>query len=208
MSTGSSEGLVLDDLSDEELIAGFLDRGGRDERPFTVLLRRHRGLVWRVALGFFGNPQDAEDMTQEVFFTAYRKLNQFKGEASFRTWLHRIATNRCKNELRRRSRRLRTAGEPFEEIVTATVDASPGPEEVTIGRRGLQRLALAMESLSREERALLRLVEIDQTPYREVAETLGLSVGAVKMRVLRARAHLREVFDSAATDRQTPGRDR
>lgn len=186
----------LTELSDEELVGRMLDRGDRDERPFGELFRRHKGLVWRVALGFFGNVQDAEDMTQDVFFTAHRKLAQFKGEASFRTWLHRITTNRCKNELRTRSRRLRTVNEPLEEAAAAATNGSPGPEAVTVRGRRLQRLALAIESLTQEDRRLLRLVDLEQTPYKDVAELLGSSLGAVKMRVLRARARLREAFDT------------
>lgn len=196
MSSGSNLDNDLGQLSDRQLVERTLDRGRRDDRPFGELFRRHRGLVWRVALGFFGNVQDAEDVTQDVFFTAYRKSAQFKGEASFRTWLHRIATNRCKNELRRRSRRLRTVNEPLEEAAAAATNGSPGPEAVTVRGRRLQRLALAIDSLTPEERRILRLVDLEQTPYKEVAEHLGLSLGAVKMRVLRARARLREAFDT------------
>jgi RNA polymerase sigma-70 factor (ECF subfamily) len=195
MSSGSNLVGELAELSDEELVGRMLDRGGRDERPFGELFRRHKGLVWRVALGFFGNVQDAEDMTQDVFFTAHRKLAQFKGEASFRTWLHRITTNRCKNELRRRSRRLRTVSQPLEEAAAAAANGSPGPEAVTVRGRRLQRLALALESLPPEDRRVLQLVDLESAPYKEVAEVLEVSLGAVKMRVLRARARLREAFD-------------
>ena len=180
----------------ESWSSGHSIAAGRDDRPFSELFHRHRGLVWRVAIGFFGNVQDAEDMTQDVFFTAHRKLEQFKGEASFRTWLHRITTNRCKNELRRRSRRLRTVNEPLEEAAAAATNGSPGPEAVTVRGRRLQRLALAIESLTPEDRRILRLVDLEQTPYKDVAELLGSSLGAVKMRVLRARARLREAFDT------------
>ena len=196
MSSGSSLDNNLDQLSDRELVERTLDRGPRDDRPFSELFHRHKSLVWRVALGFFGNVQDAEDMTQDIFFTAYRKLEQFRGEASFRTWLHRITTNRCKNELRRRSRRLRTVNEPLEEAAAAATNGSPGPEAVTVRGRRLQRLALSIDSLTPEDRRILQLVDLEQTPYKEVAELLGLSLGAVKMRVLRARARLREAFDT------------
>jgi len=196
MGSDSNANQDLGQLSDQELVERTLDREGRDERPFGELFRRHRGLVWRVAIGYFGNVQDAEDMTQDVFFTAHRKLAQFRGEASFRTWLHRIATSRSKNELRRRSRRLRTIDEPLEEAAATATNGSPGPEAVTVRGRRLQRLALAIDSLTPEEREVLRLVDLEQTPYKEVAELLGLSLGAVKMRVLRARGRLREAFDT------------
>ncbi len=203
MSSATHVDNNLGDLSDEQLVARSLDRGDRDDRPFAELFRRHSGMVWRLSIGFLGSAQDAEDMTQDVFFTAHRKLGQFKGEASFRTWLHRIATNRCKNELRRRSRRLRTVDEPLEEAAAAATNGSPGPEAVTVRGRSLQRLTRAMESLAPEDRRLLRLVELEHTPYREVASILGLSPGAVKMRVLRVRARLREAF---ATDEKRKDR--
>ena len=196
MSSASHLDDNLADLSDEQLVARARDRGGRDERPFAELFRRHSGMVWRLSIGFLGSAQDAEDMTQDVFFTAHRKLAQFKGEASFRTWLHRIASNRCKNELRRRSRRLRTVDEPLEEAAATATNGSPGPEAVMVRGRGLQRLARAMESLAPEDRGLLQLVELEHTPYRELAAAMGLSLGAVKMRVLRVRARLREAFSA------------
>ena len=194
MCSGSKHDSGLSNLSDEELVQRTLARGDRDERPFGELLRRHQGLVWRVAIGFFGSAQDAEDMTQDVFFTAHRKLQQFKGEASFATWLHRITTNRCKNELRRRSRRLQTVNEPLEEAAAAAPSLSPGPEAVTVRGRSVKRLARAVESLPPEDRRIIKLVDLDETPYKDAAELLGLSLGAVKMRVFRARGRLREAF--------------
>lgn len=200
-SKGQGPDEALEGRSDEELIELFLSRGGRDERPFAELFRRHRGVVWRAALGFFGNPDDAEDMTQDVFFTAYRKLDQFKGEAAFRTWLHRIAVNKCKNELRRRSRRLRTVADPLDEAAASAVNGSPGPEAVVASRRAIGRLASAIASLTPDERRLLEQVDVEERPYREIADADGVSVSAVKMRVLRARARLRRALEAGEGER-------
>lgn len=186
----------IEELPEEDLIALSRERRDRDDRPFAELFRRHRGFVWRSCIGFIGNPQDAEDLTQDVFFAAYKKLDQFRGDSSFRTWLHRIAMNTCKNEVRRRSRRLRTVDEGLEETAAATVSGAPGPEAAIAGGRRLQRLAAAIAALRPPERKILRLADVEQRPYNEIAEELGLSLGAVKMRVMRARLSLRGAFQT------------
>lgn len=185
----------LHELPDLDLIRLTLERGDRDDRPFGELVRRHRSFVWRYCLAFFGNEQDAEDLAQDVLFTAFRKLHQFRGDASFRTWLNRIAANTCKNEIRRRSRRIRTEGDPHTDTEQA-LDASPGPETLANDAQKRDRLAAAGRSLPADERALLRWVEVERRPYKEIADDLDISVGAVKMRMLRARLALRGAFDA------------
>jgi RNA polymerase sigma-70 factor (ECF subfamily) len=193
MSTTPAKPVSLEELADDALVTLFLERGRRDDRPFAELFRRHRNHVWGVCLGFFGNSQDAEDIAQDVFFAAYRKLGQFRGEASFRTWLHRIAANLCKNEIRRRSRRIKTADVGFE--IAAEVPSTGEDAEVLAIRSGAAaRLDAALASLRSEDRAILQRVDIEEEPYKEVATELGLSMGAVKMRVMRARLALRDAI--------------
>jgi len=194
MSTTSAEAPSLEELPDEALITFFLERGRRDDRPFAELFRRYRSYVWRVCLGFFGNAQDAEDITQDVFFTAYRKLEQFRGQASFKTWLHRIASNLCKNEIRRRSRRVRASDVTFEDATADLQSPSEDPEVMLIRSGAVERLESALASLRREDQAILRRIDVEQQSYKEVSTELGLSLGAVKMRVMRARLTLRDAI--------------
>lgn len=180
-------------LSDEVLVEAYLETGRRDDAIFSELFRRRHADVWRICFAFFGNAQDAEDMTQEVFFTVYRKLAQFKGQSSLRTWLHRITSNTCKNELRRRSRRPQGSRAELAEDDLRLVSRATAEERLAEGRRR-DRLARAMEALSSEQRGLLRLVEFEGHPYSRIAADLGLSISAVKMRVLRARTALKTAY--------------
>ncbi len=184
----------LSDLSDEELVQICLARGMKDERPFRELLRRHQQTVWHTCYQFVQNTQDAEDLTQEVFFRAYRSLAQFAGRASFKTWLRRIAINTSQNELRRRSRRPQEEETPLEDMAewlparggsSATDRAAQTPQEY---------LAEALATLQPEVYEVLQLKDLEQRPYAEVAQILGISQSAAKMRVQRARLALATAY--------------
>lgn len=184
---------AFDGLSDEELVARFLASERRDDAAFAELFRRRRADVWGACRRFFGNPRDAEDLTQEIFFTAFRKLPQFRGQSSLRTWLYRIASNTCKNELRRRSRRTEASETELDSSERELVTGDTPEDRVARGR--LQgRLALALSKLDADERRLLLQVEFEARPYGDIAADLRVSVGAVKMRVLRARLALQAVY--------------
>ncbi len=188
---GRSGREIADELSDETLVERFLAGGRRDDTMFAEIFRRRRLDVWRVCWRFFGNRQDAEDLTQEVFFTVYRKLPQFEGQSSFRTWLHRIAANTCRNEIRSRSRRPQGTATDLD-------DAAPlpsrheSPEDRAIREQLQDRLTRALAGLSEGDRSVLEQVEFEGRPYADIAADSGVSVSAVKMRVLRARLALVE----------------
>lgn len=180
-------------LSDEALIALCQSRGDRDERPFRELFRRHRNGVWRACYSYMRNREDAEDMTQDVFFKAFRSLGQFQGRAAFKTWLYRIAINTCQNEIRRRSRRPQ-ASEMTMETMTETLSDSETPETYWVERAPFDQLAQAFMMLRPEERRILQLKDLDERPYAEVAELMEISLSAAKMRVQRARLALRSSY--------------
>ena len=183
----------LRSLSDQELVRLCIERGRVDDRPFAELFRRHHRLVWSVCYSWFSNPQDAEDLTQDSFLKAFRSLHQFEGRSSLSSWLFRVATNTCHNERRRRGRQPMESEDdrPSEEDASA---ASDDPHLELTKRQEIERLERAMARLNPEEREILQLAEYAQTPYKTIAQQLGLSVSAVKMRVLRARAALRREF--------------
>lgn len=195
---GLSKAAAAGELSDEQLVFSYLAGGRRDDRLFAELFRRHRRAVWRRCYAFFDNALDAEDLTQEVFFTVYRKLPQFRGEASLRTWLERVATNTCKNELRRRSRRPRTLDGPVEVVARYRPSEAPGPAAVTEARRAGERLVAAFAALSEPERRLLQDADVDKKPYKEIAADLGISLSAAKMRVLRTRLAFKQAYSRLA----------
>lgn len=193
----------LSGLEDEVLVERYLAGGRRDDAIFKELFRRRRDDVWRTCYSFFGNPQDAEDLTQQIFFTAYRKLPQYRRQASLRTWLHRIAANTCKNELRRRSRRPEGSETELPDDHRLMSGASTAEQELVLRRRK-DRLAVAMGELSSAERSLIQLIDFEGRTYAEVADQLGLSIGATKMRVLRARLALKRAYQKPESKGESP----
>lgn len=183
----------LSDLSDEELAHLCLERGKKDDRPFRELFQRHQRDVWRTCYRFVRNAHDAEDLTQETFFKAYRSLTQFEGRASFRTWLHRIAINTSQNELRRRARRPQVSQTPVETLAEV-LPAEGTPETRRLEPLQQERLARSLARLRMEEFEVLQLREFDQRPYVEIAQILGVKLSAAKMRVQRARLALQAAY--------------
>ncbi len=179
--------------TDEELVHLCQERGGRDDRPFTELLRRHRVLVWNLCYRFTNDPQDTEDLVQEVFFKAYRGLARFEGRSSFKTWLARIAVNAGKNELRRRAHRAPVSPSSIDNHAES-LPASGSPERGLLEWEARARLVEALGSLRPTDREAILLKDLEQQPYQEVAQALGVGLSAAKMRVLRARLALQEVY--------------
>lgn len=184
--------------TDDELVHLCQARGGKDDRPFTELFRRHRVMVWSLCYRFTNDPQDAEDLVQEVFFKAYRGLARFEGRSSFRTWLARIAVNTGKNELRRRAHRAPVSPSSIDNLVES-LPASGSPEWGLLEREGRARLVEALDSLRPADREAILLKDLEQQPYKEVAQVLGVGLSAAKMRVLRARLALQKVYRQLET---------
>ncbi len=195
---------TLTDLDDDQLVLLCLNRGQRNDRPYQELFRRHNKMVWHICYRFLGNGSDAEDMTQEVFFKAYRNLEKFEGRSLFKTWIYRIAVNTCQNELRRRSRRPQ---ESQTELEVAT-EFSPSAETVdqTYDQLALSELlADALNALRPSEREIIILKDVEERPYADIADIMNISLSAAKMRVQRARLALQREYKlrSDATESHT-----
>ena len=184
----------LSELSAQALVELCLVRVG-DERPFRELYQRHQGMVWRVCYRFMSNEQDADDLTQEVFLKVYRKLAQYKGQAKFSTWLYRIATTTCIDEKRRRARRPPIISTPVDaEHMAESLAATSETEEKEQEQERRQRLLKALERLKASQRDILLLGDFENKPYKEIAQELGISLSATKMRMMRARSALQTMY--------------
>ena len=184
----------LKSLSDNALVELTLARREWDNRPFRELFQRYQTLVWRICYGMFHNAEDAEDMTQEVFFKVYRSLDKFEMRAAFKTWLYRIAVNTCQNEIRRRSRRPQASDTPVEEMA----EYLPGegtPEEAWLEQLRNRNLAAAIAKLKPAQREAIRLKDFEERQYDEIADILGIGLSAAKMRVQRARLLLQQLYN-------------
>ncbi|HRN66883.1 MAG TPA: sigma-70 family RNA polymerase sigma factor [Promineifilum sp.] len=161
---------------------------------FNRLVVQHQELVFNVAYRIMGDPAVAEDVAQETFITAYQSLKSFRG-GSFKSWLIRVATNRCYDELRRRKRRPQTSlDEIMDENESFAFLRSPneGPE----AHRQRVELALVIEhclkGLPDDQRIVTVLGDVEGYDYQEIANITRVSLGTVKSRLSRARAKLRD----------------
>lgn len=183
----------MTELTDEQLVQLCQARGSRDERPFQELFYRHKQMVWRVCYRFISNRDDAEDLTQQVFFKVYRSLHQFEGRSSFKTWIYRIAINTSQNELRRRSRRLQES-EAELDTVAEFIPGYDSPEQDWLAKVESAILAEAFRQLRPAEQEVLFLKDLEDRQYADIAEILEISLSAAKMRVQRARSALRQAY--------------
>ncbi len=180
-------------VTDEELV--HRAQNG-DPAAFDEIVERHKDAVFRAALAALRNREDAEDVTQETFITAFRKLHTFRGESQVRTWLSRIAWNRSMDHRRRgRLRRfLRLDAPDAPEIATAQAD----PERVTLAGSVHDRVRREIERLPLNLRDTILLASTGDMDYASIARTLGVREGTIKSRVFEARALLRSALKDAA----------
>jgi RNA polymerase sigma-70 factor (ECF subfamily) len=178
--------------SDERLVRRFQE-GSAD--AFEVLVQRHGTRVYNLCFRILGDPEEAADASQDTFLAALRKLNTFRGDSAFTTWLHRVAVNACYDSLRRKRRR------PLLQIVRDEDDDRPEPSlpspdhadqvvfSVDVGR--------ALMEVPEEFRVVLVLADVRDLPYDEIARMLEIPVGTVKSRVFRGRAALGRALGAA-----------
>ncbi len=178
-------------VSDSELVRRC-QRG--DASAFDTLVRRHEQRVVNVAYRMLGEREAAHDAAQEAFLSAWKALPRFRADASFATWLYRIAHNVCLDHARR-ARRLpdpmpsRAADEPSP---LDPADPGPGPEAQAETSQLQRRVHEALGRLPVKYRSLLILFDIEGLTYEQITEVLGLPMGTVKSRLNRARHALRE----------------
>ncbi|MGK5529833.1 RNA polymerase sigma factor [Streptomyces sp. URMC 129] len=166
--------------------------GEGDEGAFEVLVRRHGPALLRLATHLLGDPADAEDAVQEAFVSAWRRLPEFRGDAAFASWMFRIVTNRCLNQLRSRH-----GAAPLD-----TVSERAAPEHLTSPARTVESTAAvralhaALARLSPEQRACWVLREFHGLSYQDIAQAVGISQQAVRGRIFRARRYLTEAMEA------------
>src|SRR5580704_10021154 len=168
-----------------------------DAVAFGELVHRYEGRIFRLAQHITQNREDAEDVLQETFLKAYEHLDQFQGNSKFYTWVVRIAVNQSLMKLRRRkadrSVSLDETIDTGEDTVVREIAAWDEDPEQQFSRDELGGiLDTAVQSLEPPYRSVFVLRDIDELSTEETAEALGLSVPAVKSRLLRARLQLRE----------------
>lgn len=174
-------------------------RGG-DRGAFDRLVGLHLPRVWAVVARIVRNREDAEDVVQETFLTAHRSLGEFRGDAAFSTWLHRIAVTRALNHLNRSSVRLARVSEPIdgEGVPELAASESTTPLRVLESKELLRRLAECLEKLPGAWKAVVALRDAEELSYEEIARILGIELGTVRSRLARARGSLKECVEGGS----------
>jgi len=182
---------VLTNASEKALVKRAIEGDGD---AFATLFQLHRGRVYAVCLRMTNNPADADDLTQEAFIQAFRKLGTFRGEAALSTWLHRVAVNTALMHFRKR---------------VTTQSSLDGSSEAESGKRefgrhderlkySLDRIALrrALAALPFGYRTIFELHEFDGYGHREIAKILHCTVGNSKSQLHKAKQRIRECLVS------------
>jgi RNA polymerase sigma-70 factor, ECF subfamily len=170
-----------------------------DTDAFRQLVERHSRAVFRLAFRMTGNEQDAEDVVQEAFLKAYRRLDTFESKSQFGSWLHRIAANCAYDLLRSRARRDEQPLDPDPEddghAPQQPVAETPAPDRLVWSGEVSRRVKSAMGRLSSLEKSAFVLRHFEGMTMEEIGGVLGVEPGAAKHTVFRAVRKLREALE-------------
>lgn len=170
-----------------------------DDGAFEQLVLVHQRQVYNLCLRICCNEADAMDLSQEAFIRAWRGLGQYQFGAEFSTWLYRLTRNVCIDFLRAQKRRQTVPlhlNDDEGETELPLPDTAEGPEERAVAGERRRALAQAMQALSPEHREILTLRVIEDLPYEQIAQILGVRTGTVKSRLARARISLKNILKS------------
>ena len=170
---------------DARLIRDFLEG---DESAFEKIVRRYRQMVYFAAIKMVGNHDDADDVAQKAFISAYKNLKGFQGKSSLKTWLFRITMNYSKNLIRDRRRHV------GQEVLENTATYQPDIQERLEKAEQRKSIALALKSLPPRQREVFRLRAQQDLSYAEISEVIGCSVSAAKVNYHYAVKALRAIF--------------
>jgi len=164
---------------------------------FKEFVDKYKNMVFRICFGFVKNKEDAEDITQEVFFTIYKNIKDFKFESKISTWIYRIAVNRSLNHIRKgklsrifNKISLKGENENREAEIPAARDSSADFKVITEEKKNI--ISKALNGLPSNQRVAFTLYNIEGFTYEEIAEIMGCSISAVESRIHRAKMNLQK----------------
>ncbi|MEQ8189102.1 MAG: sigma-70 family RNA polymerase sigma factor [Candidatus Eremiobacterota bacterium] len=164
-----------DELNDEYLIKEF--HNGKSDN-FSILFQRHYIMIFNLSIRMLGNYEEAEDVTQDVFIKAYKHLNNFKGQSSFKTWIYKIGSTTCIDVIRKK----KSLWNYLSKITEIKEHESEDKEWVQD----------VLNSLPERQRLLLIMKYIQDFSSKEIAEILNSTEGSIKVQICRARENFKE----------------
>ncbi|MDD5066251.1 MAG: sigma-70 family RNA polymerase sigma factor [bacterium] len=172
----------------------------RDGKAFDQLVLKYKNKVFNLCYQFLGHYEDAEDCAQESFIKVFHHLKDFRFQSSFSTWLYRIAVNTCKNKISSLEYRLRKRNiyldKPKESdkgvFLQELPDDRSSPAVLLERKEMLSQIQQAIRSLSKKQRTLVILRDVEGLAYEEIVRITGFKLGTVKSKLARARDQLKE----------------
>lgn len=176
-----------------------------EEARFNQLLDETYKKVYNMAYRLSGSRADAEDLTQEAFYRAYRSFRDFEGDRPFENWIFRIVTRLFLDLLRNRRRRVKVVSydAPLqrdggdENLYFETADSKPNAEQSMMNVSLSEEMQVALDSLTPEQRTLVILADVENVPYKDIAEMLGKPVGTIRSRLHRTHKLIRHRLEQA-----------
>lgn len=171
-----------------------------DETAFKQIVESTKGLVYNTALGIVQNPEDAEDVAQEVYIQMYESINAFKGESKLSTWLYRISVSKSMDHLRKKKRKKRFAFVQSlfganQELVHDPPDfVHPGVK--VDSKESATALFKAIDQLPAKQKIAFTLNRLEGLNYQEISEIMHLTVASVESLLHRARKNLRKILET------------
>jgi RNA polymerase sigma-70 factor (ECF subfamily) len=164
-----------------------------DESAFEELYDRFAPMVYNLCLRMSGDPQRAQDLSQEAFLRVFKGLPRYRGGSSLKTWIYRITLNHCRARLGRHT----LATEPWDaqRWESGPADPARGPEETLLARDSGRRVAAALLGVPLRFREAVVLRDLEGLSYEEIAGVLRVRTGTVRSRIARGRERLRELLE-------------
>lgn len=180
--------------------AHFVEQAlGGNEQGYRSLLEHHREPIYRLVRNLVRDEEEAKDITQQAFISAFAALKRFDAAQSFRIWMSRIAINKCRDWARKRAvRRLLWSGDA-EEAMSVVADVRPGADRNAMAKLELSHVLHAIDKLPQRLREVIVLRGIEQMDQQESAHILNITPKAVETRLHRARRRLNEILVRPAT---------
>ena len=176
-------------VTEEMLLVKKAQKG--DVKAFEALMDEYFKKIYNIAFRMTNNADDAADITQEIMIKLFKNIASFKGDSKFSTWVYRVATNTCLDELKKIRRNSHTSINAEYDMP----DTQPTPEQYIEKKELSGMVAKAIEKLSAEHRAAIVLRDIRGFSYEEIAAVFKCSVGTVKSRISRARGQLKNILE-------------
>ena len=162
-----------------------------DRQAFNRLVLLYQTRIYNLALNYVKTPEEAKDLAQDIFVTAYRSLPSLREPPKFSAWLNQVALNHCRNRYRKLKRRGYFTSSSTDDIIVPELTSTDTPEHNLERDERIQLVRTAIATMPETEKEILILRDLQDLTYEEISETLGLPLGTVKSKLNRARHTLK-----------------